>query len=82
MSVMVQMKLRNNEGVLERILGKVRFRGVRVAKLMVDTSADGDHLEVTCKLATSPRLNQLQKQLLQMVEVQQLQVYRELARAQ
>ena len=82
MSVMVQMKLRNCEGVLERILGKVRFRGVRISKLLVDTSADGDHLEVTCKLAASPRLNQLHRQLGQMVEVQQLQIYRELARAQ
>ena len=82
MNVMVQMKLRNSDGVLERILGKMRFRGVQVSKLLVDASDDGHHLNVTCKLVASPRLHQLNKQLRQMFDVQQIEVYSELAIAQ
>jgi len=82
MNVMVQMKLRNSDGVLERVLGKMRFRGVHISKLMVDASPDGAHLELTCKVLASPRLGQLNKQLAQMFDVQQLEVYGELAKAQ
>lgn len=82
MNVMVQMKLRNHEGALERVLGKIRFRGVQLSKLMVDVDEQGHFLDVTCKMVASPKQRQLNKQLCQMVDVFDVRVYGELALAQ
>ena len=75
MIYMTQMKARNDEGALERILGVIRVRGFAVQAMKAFTSNGGRDLDLTISVTGARSTHQLCRQLEKLYGVEQVEVY-------
>jgi len=80
MNFILQLKLRNIDGVLERVLGVVRYRGYQILKLMANPSPDGKRMEVTLKVGSKSKSNHLPHHLKKLLDVEALEIYGEMTK--
>ena len=80
MSLVLQVKLKNMEGVLERVLGVVRYRGYHLLRLMAHPTPDGSGMDLTLKVNHPSGSVHLPYYLTKLFDVEAVETYRELAR--
>ncbi len=80
MNFILQLRLKNIDGVLERVLGVVRYRGYQVLKLMANPSPDGARMDVTLKVGSKSKNNHLTRHLQKLLDVEALEVYGEMTK--
>lgn len=80
MNYIFQLRCRNIDGVLERVLGVARLRGCPVQNMVANPTPDGQGLDVTLKVHGG-QASRLDRHLANLYDVQGLEVYGELKQA-
>lgn len=81
MSYILQLRLKNIDGVLERVLGIIRYRGHQLLRLMANPSPDGSAMDVTLTLDEGRGGTHLTRHLQKLFDVETVEVYSEVAHA-
>ena len=81
MSYLTQMRVRNNHGALERILGVVRVRGFGVRSMSALPDAAGSHFDLTLKVVSPRPPHRLSRQLAKLVDVENVEIFGRLEQA-
>jgi len=79
MSFILQIRMKNMEGVLERVLGVVRYRRHGLLRLMAHPTPDGSHMDVTLKVDKGNNGHHLSRHLEKLFDVETVEVYSEVA---
>ncbi len=74
MSYVLNLKVRNMEGALERILGVVRYRGFALMGLMATQDREGSRLEVSMTVDGEQRVSNLPKQIAKLFDVETVEM--------
>lgn len=77
MNLFLQLQVNKAEGVLERILRVVRFRGFCINQFAAQTSLDDRHMNLTLRLFSNSSGQNLQRQLEKLFEVHSVEVFLE-----
>ena len=80
MSFILQLKTRNIDGVLERLLAVVRYRGYSIHGMMAHPSVDGSRLDITLKLQSTSPSHNLSRQIGKLYDVEHVEMYGEIGR--
>ena len=75
MKFYMQISARQGEGVLERLLGVVRFRGFQLLEMTAHTPPVGSGYAVTLKVAGERTGENLKRQLEKLVDVQMVDMF-------
>lgn len=74
MSYVLNLKLRNMEGALERVLGVVRFRGFALNNMMAHSNGDGSRLDVSLTVTGARNGSTLSRQMQRLFDVEHVEV--------
>ena len=81
MSFILQIRMKNIDGVLERVLGTIRYRGHQLLRLMAHPSPDGSRMDVTLKVDAGRGGTHLTRHLQKLFDVEAVECYSEVAHA-
>lgn len=81
MNFILQLRLKNIDGVLERVLGVVRYRNYQITKMMANPTPDGSRMDVTLTVNSDTRGGHIARHLQKLWDVESLQIYGELPQA-
>mgnify|MGYP000602915110 CR=1 FL=1 len=81
MSYLTQLRVRNAEGALERVLGVVRIRGFAVQSMSAQHDLTGQHFDLTLRLKSDRPIGRLSNQLSKLVDVESLELFGKLEQA-
>mgnify|MGYP000193332351 CR=1 FL=1 len=75
MKFTVEMTMKNTEGVLERVLGRMRQRNISVHSITANCSEDFSKLSAQIIVETQTAAEPIMKQLGKLYDVQELNVF-------
>ena len=78
MNLIFQLRLNNIDGVLERVLGVIRYRNFQVLRMMAAPTPDGSRMDVTLKVGGLRKTGHLARHLEKLLDVETLEVYSEM----
>jgi len=76
MKSVLELRLTNSEGVLERVLGCLRQRGFGLCSLEMERSSDTAHFIVRCEVESHRPIEMVCRQLARLFDVQSVNVQR------
>ena len=77
MSYILQMRMDNVDGMLERVLGVVRYRGHRLMRLTANPTPDGSRMDVTLALDEGKAGAHIRHHLQKLFDLESVAVYSE-----
>jgi acetolactate synthase II small subunit len=77
MKSVLELRLNNAEGVLERVLGCLRQRGFELCSFTMERSSDATHLTVRCEVESHRPIEIGCRQLAKLYDVQSIKVHAE-----
>ena len=78
MSFLAQLRIRNHEGAIERVLGVTRVRGFRIQSMSAQPAACGQFLELMLRLASGRAAHRLSRPLARLHVVESVEIFGQL----
>ena len=80
MNLVLHLKVKNMNGVLERILGQIRYRGHKLLSIMAHPTREGG-LEVTLNVESSGKGGNLSRHMQKLIDVESVEMYGQIKQA-
>ncbi len=74
MKSVLELRLNNSEGVLERVLGSLRQRGFPLCSMHMQRNSDGNSLTFQCTVESHRPIENALRQLMKLYDVQSVKL--------